>query len=71
MTPAKHCLVSDDDGHWYVVPVEHKDAFHRWVQAVGFFWEQESEGDEPARPEWAQEVGGSPSRVEFENPVIP
>ena len=52
---SKYCLVQDDSSHWYVIPVEHAEDFDEWVQ-------NEDDWD---TPEYAEEVGGSPSLVEF------
>lgn len=27
----KYCLVDDEDGHWYCIPVEERDRFNAWV----------------------------------------
>jgi hypothetical protein len=29
-----HMLISDDDGHWYVINEEEKDNFNDWVDAT-------------------------------------
>lgn len=32
--PIMQRLISDDDGHWFVIPVDEEDRFHEWVRAV-------------------------------------
>jgi hypothetical protein len=52
------CLTLDDDGHWYVIPDDKRDAFNEWVES-----EDVECGLTP--PDWAVPVGGSPTRVRF------
>ena len=52
----RYCLVSDDDGHWAVIPAYRIDEFYDWLDTVG---EEE--------PDWIDWVGGAPSLVTFEN----
>lgn len=63
------CIVSDDDGHHYVVPVEHADAASAYFEAVSAYWEigGRHEYGPPVEPDWLTPVGGCPSRVEFTN----
>lgn len=49
--PQRYCLVSDNDGHDYCIPVDKKQEFEDWVYA---------EADEGgAEPEYAQRVEGT------------
>jgi hypothetical protein len=49
------CLICDDDGHWYVIPVGRKRDF---LDAVSKPYVE--------LPAWAISVGGDPSLVSFE-----
>jgi hypothetical protein len=51
-------LTSDDDGHWYVIPVVMEKEFEDYVCKI-------ANGGDPDQPEWAREVGGSPTLVHF------
>lgn len=55
-------MVSDDDGHRYVVPVEKVEEFGRWVEAGPYWegWQGEDFND--------YAIGGAPSLVTFESP---
>lgn len=68
-TPApRYCLVSDDDGHDFVVPVERRDEFFRVVDAIQRFWASSDEdADCPTMPDEFHAVGGS---LTFERPEI-
>lgn len=61
----KFYLTSDDDCHWYVVPV---DQALEWNQYLEGIYKDCNYGI--PLPEGVMRVGGSPSRVHFENPVI-
>jgi hypothetical protein len=50
------CMMSDDDGHWYVIPVDKKREF---LDATSEPYEE--------LPEWASAVGGDPSLVSFDS----
>lgn len=53
----KHCLVRDDDGHWYVIPVCMADRF-RYLEETNEYQTFDDEFSSMA-------IGGSPSMVEF------
>lgn len=57
-------LDQDDDGHWYIVPVVHRDEWEAWCEI--------DEYDERSMtpPPFAREVDGSNSRVTFLSPEI-
>ena len=57
-------LVSDNDGHWYVVPVARLSEWNTWCEIPS--------DDERAwdAPDYARRVGGAPSLVSFTDPVI-
>lgn len=57
-------LTQDNDSHWYVVPVDKMAEWDAWLEIDA--------DDERAwdAPDFARPVGGAPSLVTFENPVI-
>lgn len=57
-------LAQDNSSHWYVVPCSKSDEWEAWTAL--------DEDDEASwvHPEWASQVGGSPSLVTFENPEV-
>lgn len=67
MRNATHAIVSDDDGHHYVIPRAKEDEFEAWIKAVTAYWGGPSDyvGEAPDKLEWADPIGGSPSLVEF------
>lgn len=66
MKNSTHMIVSDDDGHHYVIPRERKAEFDAYIAATGKFWrELPEEGDPPEWPFWLDPIGGSPSLVTF------
>lgn len=60
----KNILIQDNDCHWYIIPVDKKVEWFNWCEL--------DEDDEKSweAPEFAKEVWGCPSLVEFENFVI-
>jgi hypothetical protein len=52
----RYLLDSDDDGHWYLMPVEVREAFNEFVYEEG------------AEPEGVVRLSGHPSNVTFEAP---
>lgn len=53
---SKYCLVTDSDGHWYVIPIDRQNEWSKWNEC----------NDYTPLPKFADGVGGSPSLVEFE-----
>ncbi len=55
----EHVLVSDNDGHWYVIPAKQITSFAGWLMI--------DPDDEASwsHPHYAEPVGGSPSLVRF------
>lgn len=51
----KYVLVQDESSHWYVIPADKQDEFEQAVY------------DEEEIPAFAQQIGGHPSLVQFEN----
>jgi len=51
--PVYNMLVSDDDGHWYIIPETREDDFEKWV-----------EKEDPEEPIWCNRVD-NPHRVRF------
>jgi hypothetical protein len=39
------CFVTDNDGHWYKIPVKHKSLFEEWVECMYNDQEWEHEVD--------------------------
>ena len=60
----RYFLSQDGSCHWYVVPVSRKEEWSEWRNLP--------EDDERAwdTPDFAQEVGGSPTLVTFTDPAI-
>lgn len=55
----EYFLTQDNDGHWFVVPVEKQKDFDKWT---------EMDPDDPDSwdaPEYAKQVGGWPGLVKF------
>lgn len=57
--PQRYCLVSDDDGHHYVIEAEHHGE-----------WYELDDDQINAGQTWAWQVGGAPSAVTFTDPEI-
>lgn len=57
-------LSQDNDSHWYVVPVSRRTDWEKWLELDP---DNESAWN---TPDFAEEVGGSPSLVEFETYTI-
>lgn len=56
----RYCIVSDDDGHYYVIPVNRFEEWDEWVyKTVPYSIER------GCTPEWADSVGGCQSPVNF------
>ena len=55
-----HRLVSDNDGHEYVIPADKTEKWWAYIEAIDKYWSPFSshEGDPPEEPEWAHEIGG-------------
>lgn len=52
--PGPYILVTDDDGHWYVIPKSKHARWEVWLTQQLILL-----------PDYAQSLGGSPSCVEF------
>lgn len=52
-------LVSDDDGHWYVIPSSKEGAWREWRDIPS----DDERAWEP--PEFAEYINGPPSNVKF------
>lgn len=57
-----YILVTDDSGHWYVIPAAKRV---RWE-----IWRDSDDADLGVSPEYAEGVGGNPNLVEFEGYII-
>ena len=53
----RYLLARDDDGHWYLMPEETKEAFDAWVY------------ESAEEPPYVVRLSGSPSNVTFEAPL--
>ena len=58
----RYRLISDDDGHWYVIKASEVNAFNEWVNAMNECEEIPDVDFEPDR------LSGSPSNVTFLDP---
>jgi hypothetical protein len=59
-------LLSDDDGHYYLVPAEKEEEFNIWVDSFN-----DEEGDPDGYEELgAVSLGCSPTYVSFTDPII-
>lgn len=52
-----YTMMSDDDGHRYVVPVDKLGEAHEYFDKVYAFWDR-GEGELPEDPDWLEETGG-------------
>jgi ferric-dicitrate binding protein FerR (iron transport regulator) len=59
----RYFLSQDNSCHWYLVEAEHREEWEAWRDL--------DEDDQRAweSPKFAEMLCGSPSRVEFENPL--
>lgn len=62
VAPTRYMLVMDNDGHWYVIPVD------KWLDWDKFCGGPEYEAGDV--PEYATALGGSYSLVTFTDPRI-
>lgn len=57
-------LIQDDSCHWYIIPARREHDFRKWLDL------DEEDEDSWIVPKYAQELGGRPSLVKFQNPRI-
>jgi len=62
---AKYILTTDGDSHWFVIPVDKRDEWRIYVDKATTYWDGLLTTEPPVQPDWADEVGGAPSRVIF------
>lgn len=55
----KYTIVSDDDGHYYVIPVDKKSEWNEFMNSVDY--------DNGETPEYADTIPGCLSLLTFEN----
>lgn len=55
----EYILTQDNDAHWYVIPADREDD---WVDFLDIDPDDEAAWDVP---DWAEQIGGSPSLVKF------
>jgi len=65
--PQRYKLLSDNDGHHYLVPVENEEKINKWVDS--FNDEEESDPDGYEKLD-AQSLGCSPTCVSFTDPKV-
>ena len=60
----RFCLACDNDAHWYVIPMDRRAEWNDWLDIDA--------DDERAWqvPAFARAIGGSPTRVTFEQYLI-
>lgn len=59
-------IVGDDDGHWYVIPVDRRKEFEDWLDAI-YQHELDDEGNRNwDRPDWARLIDG-PQSLRFDS----
>jgi len=52
-------LTQDNDAHWYVVPSDKESEWADWLEL------DPDDEDSWETPDWAEQVGGSPTLVKF------
>lgn len=62
--PQRFRLLSDDDGHDYIIPVGEEKQFEAWVAATSNDEEYEGKSYED------KAIGGAPSLISFTDPRI-
>ena len=63
----KYCMVSDNDGHWYIIEKAKEKEFWKWVEDIERYW-QEANYDEPEPEfEWLESLPGTVSSVSFDS----
>jgi len=62
--PAQFFIDQDSSCHWYLIPLEHRESWEEWSNL--------DEDDEASWevPHYAKALGGHPSTVVFEKPVM-
>lgn len=65
MQNERYYLTSDEDGHWFVVPLDSKNIWENYLEEI---YKRCNYGI--SLPDGVMKVGRSPSLVTFENPII-
>jgi hypothetical protein len=67
MIKETYSIISDEEGHWYVIPDNKRSLALDYFDQVYKYWATFDlrEGDEPEEPEWLIPVGGAISLVKF------
>jgi hypothetical protein len=61
-------LISDDDGHWYVIPKDKEQEAICYFEKIYEYYEDMLEDEEePEMPDWLDEISGSPTMVIFKS----
>ena len=63
----KYCIVSDDDGHNYIIEASKKDDFYKWLDAVTKYWEDGNYDEPEPNFEYIESINGSISLVTFDS----
>jgi hypothetical protein len=63
--PGPYILVTDDSGHWYVIPEARRE--HWDINRDNDFTGEEGAGE---YPDYAEAVGGNPNLVQFNDYII-
>ena len=67
------CLVSDDDGHWFICPSDKLDEFNDYLDDVSSYWKRVetlsrrkliSRDRPPEQPDWLLPIDG-PHTIKF------
>ena len=57
--PGPYIIVKDNDGHAYVIPFKRKLTWYAWFETQDY--------EDGIVPEFAEEIGGNISSVQFNN----
>ena len=63
----EYILITDNDGHWFVIPADKQDEWWSYLIAVDAAGNPSDDNppDYPQEPEWVEQVGGAPLLVRF------
>lgn len=67
----KYCLITDDDGHYFISPFERKDEAEIILESIYNYWNECKDDEDvecPEMPDWLKQIDGW-HRLTFENPV--
>ena len=55
----EYVIVSDDDGHYYVIPADKIKEWNHWLESQDY--------QDGIAPIWCEEIGGAINLVKFKN----